>query len=130
MGPVNNVIFVDNNKKFVSFGDDKKIFMYEYGVNVIIKNLFHEDLGAIHSSALHPNKNYLVGQTHESSISVFDLKDSNLKLVSSKKFLGHYCSGYGLNLNFSPDGNILSSGDFEGRVFFLELEQYLNYHLI
>lgn len=55
MGAVNTLSFVDNNKKFVSFGDDKKIFMYEFGVNVIIKNLFHENLGAIHSSVVHPN---------------------------------------------------------------------------
>ena len=75
MEAVNNIVFVDNNKKFVSFGDDKKIFMYEFGVNVVVKNLFHEKLGAIYSSAVHPNNDYLVGQTHESKISVFDLKD-------------------------------------------------------
>jgi len=40
MGPVNEILFVDDNKKFVSFGDDKKVIMYEFGVTVIIKNLF------------------------------------------------------------------------------------------
>ena len=61
MGPVSSITFVDNNWKFVSFGDDKKIIQYELGYQVIIKNLFYEEMPSICWSSLHPNGEFLVG---------------------------------------------------------------------
>lgn len=31
MGPISSLLFVDNNRKFISFGDDKRVIQYELG---------------------------------------------------------------------------------------------------
>ena len=61
MEPVDTINFVENDWKFVSFGEDKRVIQYELGYTVIIKNLFYEDLPAICRSYIHPNKNYIIG---------------------------------------------------------------------
>ena len=48
MDPINDLLFIDDNKRFISFGDDKKIFMWEFGVPLVIKNIFDEELSAIY----------------------------------------------------------------------------------
>lgn len=118
MEAVNNLIFVDDNKKFISFGDDKKIFMYEFGVPVIIKNICEDTLPAIHSTAMHPNNKYFVAQTSANKICVFDVKDQNLRWNRKKFFKGHLATGYGIDLDFSRNGDYVLSGDDKGKVYF------------
>ncbi len=47
---------------------------------------------------------------------VYSTKE-RFKLNSKKVFKGHNVSGYACQVNFSPDGQFLSSGDAEGRCF-------------
>ena len=61
MDPINCIQFIENNRRFVSFGDDKKVFMWEFGVPLVIKNIFEEELSAIYSAQYHPNQNYIIG---------------------------------------------------------------------
>ena len=55
MDPINCIQFIENNRRFISFGDDKKVFMWEFGVPLVIKNIFEEELSAIYSAQCHPN---------------------------------------------------------------------------
>lgn len=118
MEAVNNLLFVEDNKKFISFGDDKKIFCYEFGVPVIIKNICDDLLPAIHSTAMHPGKEFFVAQTSANKICVFDVKDQNLRWNRKKFFKGHLATGYGIDLDFSRNGDFVVSGDDKGKVFF------------
>lgn len=59
MEPVSSICFTDNDRKFVSFGDDKRVIQYELGYTVIIKNIFQENLGAICQSHLSRNKDFI-----------------------------------------------------------------------
>lgn len=116
-GPVNTLLFVDNNKKFVSCGDDKKILMWEFGVPVIIRNINEPQVQSITTTTLHPSQDYFAAQTADNKIVVFDVKASSLRLVRGKKFMGHFSAGYAIGTTFSPNGKYLFSGDQDGRIF-------------
>jgi len=39
IGGINSITFLDNNKRFVSTSDDKKIYLWEFGIPVVIKHV-------------------------------------------------------------------------------------------
>lgn len=47
LGAVNSLCFVDNNTKFVSAGDDKKLYIWEFGIPVVLKAISEPSLDAI-----------------------------------------------------------------------------------
>ena len=58
---VNTVTFVDNNTKFVSSSDDKKLFLWEFGVPVVLRHISEPDMHSVTYSSLHPNEKYYLG---------------------------------------------------------------------
>jgi pre-mRNA-processing factor 17 len=62
------VVFVDNNKKFVSTSDDKKVFLWEFGIPVVVKHVSDPEQLAISQTALHPNGKYFVGQASDNKV--------------------------------------------------------------
>jgi len=121
-GTVNTITFLDNNKKFVSTGDDKKIYIWEFGIPVVMKHINEPDMHVIAAAAAHPNLKYMVGQSMDNKILVYECK-SVFKLSRKKKFTGHQNSGYAVNLGFSPDGQYLVSGDVGGDMWFWNWEK-------
>lgn len=117
LGPVNTITFIDNNRRFVSTSDDKKIFVWEYGIPVVIKHISEPDMHSMPAVAMSPNGKYFVGQSQDNQILMFDAFN-RFKLNRKKRFVGHLCAGYAIGLSFSPDGSLLMSGDAEGRLFF------------
>lgn len=53
-GTINTITFIEENK-FISSADDKKLFIWEYGVPVITKHISEPDLHAITATAVHPS---------------------------------------------------------------------------
>jgi pre-mRNA-processing factor 17 len=72
---------------------------------------------AIPAAAAHPNLKYMVGQSMDNKIVVYESK-STFRLSRKKKFTGHQNAGYAIGLSFSPDGKFLASGDSEGKLWF------------
>jgi pre-mRNA-processing factor 17 len=117
LGPVNTVTFVDNNKRFVSTSDDKKVFIWEYGIPVVVKHIAEPDMHSMPFVALHPSGKQWVGQSQDNQILVYGAVN-RMKVNTKKRFRGHLVSGYAAQCSFSPDGRYLMSGDAEGRLFF------------
>ena len=116
VSPVNTILFVDNNKKFVSCGDDKKIFLWEFGVPLVVRSLNEPEVAPITRTTLHPCGNYFVGQTTENKLHVFDVKGGSLRLNRKKRFVGHVNAGFAIRPIFSPNGFYVLSGDHLGRI--------------
>lgn len=61
MGGVNTISFMDNNKRFVSSADDKKMYLWEFGIPVVIKHISEPDMHTIPAATMHPNQKYFAG---------------------------------------------------------------------
>jgi len=61
LGAVNTITFIDNNKRFVSTADDKKIYLWEFGIPVVIKHISEPDMHAIPAATMHPSQKYFAG---------------------------------------------------------------------
>ena len=103
-GSIDSLTFIDNGKRFVSTSDDKKIYVWEFGIPVVTKHIQEPNMHAIPAATVHPNGKYFAGQSMDNSIVVYDVKNGNFKLNHKKKFIGHTSSGYACGLKFSPDG--------------------------
>lgn len=130
---VNALLFVDNNKKFVSCGDDKRIYMWEFGTPVVIKNISENDLHTISTLSRRPDDKYFLAQSSDNRLLVFDIRDSTLKWNRKKFFRGHGTAGYCINSGFSNNGKIVGSGSEDGKLYFWDwktgvLLQTINAH--
>ncbi|CAD8129287.1 unnamed protein product [Paramecium sonneborni] len=81
-------------------------------LNVLIQNIF------LIATAVNPSGLNWVGQQSNNLIIVYDKKAENFRMNRKKNFKGHVSAGYACGVTFLADGQILASGDSEGRVFF------------
>jgi pre-mRNA-processing factor 17 len=114
---VNSVTFVDDNKRFVSTSDDKKILIWEWGIPVPIKYISEPSMHSMPSVTLHPSGGFFAGQSLNNQIDVYTARDK-FKLCRKKVFRGHSNAGYACQIGFSPNGQYLMSGDGEGKICF------------
>ena len=126
LGAINTLTFIDGNRKFVSTSDDKKIFIWEYGLPVVVKHISEPSMHSIPAVALHPSEKYFVGQSLDNKIVVYDCRNG-FKINRKKKFTGHVNAGYSCGLDFSPDGQFLCSGDADGKLWFWDWRTSKNY---
>ncbi len=71
LGSINTITFIDNNRKFVSTSDDKKIFIWEFGMPVVVKHISEPSMHSIPAAALHPNGKYFVGQSLDNKVFIY-----------------------------------------------------------
>lgn len=114
---VNSVTFVDDNRRFVSTSDDKKILVWEWGIPVPIKYISEPSMHSMPAVTIHPSGGFLAGQSLNNQIDVYTARDK-FKRVRNKVFKGHTVAGYACQLGFSPNGQYLVSGDGEGKLAF------------
>ncbi|KAL0009114.1 hypothetical protein SO802_010616 [Lithocarpus litseifolius] len=117
LGAVNTITFVDNNRRFVSSSDDKSLRVWEFGIPVVIKYISEPHMHSMPSISLHPSTNYLAAQSLDNQILTYSTRD-RFQLNKEKKFWGHIVAGYACQVNFSPDGRFIMSGDGEGKCWF------------
>ena len=117
MGAVNTITFVDQGRRFVSSSDDKTMRVWEFGIPVQIKYIADPSMHSMPSVAAHPEKEYMVCQSLDNRVVTYSTKDK-FKFQGKKQFKGHNVSGYACQVNISPDGRFVMSGDAEGRCFF------------
>ncbi|GLC42328.1 hypothetical protein PLESTB_000659000 [Pleodorina starrii] len=120
LGPVNSVTFIDDGRQFVSTSDDKTIRVWEFGIPVQIKYIADPSMHSMPVVAKHPSNNYLLMQSLDNQVLTYMIKDGRFKSQKNKTFKGHNTAGYACQVNCSPDGKYVMSGDSEGRCFFWE----------
>lgn len=129
MGPINTITFIDNNKRFVTTADDKKIFIWEWGIPVVFKHIMDPDMFPITKAVLHPNGKYYAGSSMNNKIMIYDVK-GGFKLNRKKLFTGHNMKAHPCGLSFSPDGQFLCAGDSLGKLWFWDWKSTKNYRTI
>eukprot|EP00897_Mesotaenium_endlicherianum_P008619 jgi/Mesen1/7786/ME000408S06893 len=117
LGAVNTITFVDDNRRFVTSSDDKSLRVWEFGIPVVIKYISEPHMHSMPSITVHPNKNWLAAQSLDNQILIYSTRE-RFRLNKKKRFAGHIAAGYACQVNFSPDGRFLISGDGEGRCWF------------
>lgn len=117
LGAVNTITFVDNNRRFVTSSDDKSLRVWEFGIPVVIKYISEPHMHSMPSISLHPNSNWLAAQSLDNQILIYSTKE-RFQLNKKKRFAGHISAGYACQVNFSPDGRFVMSGDGEGKCWF------------
>ncbi|CAH0478061.1 unnamed protein product [Peronospora belbahrii] len=114
---VNSVTFVDDNKRFVSTSDDKKLLVWEWGIPVPIKYISEPSMHSMPAVTLHPSGSFFAGQSLNNQIDVYSARDK-FKANRKKVFKGHQNAGYACQIGFSPNGQYVMSGDGEGKLVF------------
>ena len=117
LGAVNTITFVDNNRRFVTSSDDKSLRVWEFGIPVVIKYISEPHMHSMPSISLHPSTNYLAAQSLDNQILIYSTRE-RFQLNKKKRFAGHIAAGYACQVNFSPDGRFVMSGDGEGKCWF------------
>ncbi|KAK4753596.1 hypothetical protein SAY87_001700 [Trapa incisa] len=117
LGAVNTITFVDDNRRFVTSSDDKSLRVWEFGIPVVIKYISEPHMHSMPSIAVHPNTNWLAAQSLDNQILIYSTRE-RFQLNKKKRFAGHIVAGYACQVNFSPDGRFVMSGDGEGRCWF------------
>jgi len=116
LGGVNTLTFVDNNRRFVSTSDDKKIYIWEWGIPVVMKHISEPDMFSMPYVTKSPDGKVFLGQSMNNEIHVYGAKDKYSQ-IRKKIFKGHMNAGYACGLDMSPDGKYVLSGDGDGRAF-------------
>ncbi|CAF9923221.1 MAG: hypothetical protein GOMPHAMPRED_002776 [Gomphillus americanus] len=127
LGPINSITFVDENRRFVTTSDDKSLRAWDYGIPVPIKFIAEPYMFALSRAASHPSGKYLAFQSGDNQIVVYAATD-RFRQNRKKSFRGHNSAGYAIDLDISPDGQFLASGDSGGYVCFWDWKTGKLYH--
>ena len=117
LGAVNTITFCEENRRFCTTADDKKMLVWEYGIPVPIKHIADPTLHSMPAVAKTPNDKWMVCQNLDNQLTVYSAQD-RFKLNRKKCFKGHVVAGYACQPGVSPDGNYVMSGDCDGRLWF------------
>eukprot|EP00834_Sanchytrium_tribonematis_P004420 NODE_217_length_12479_cov_0.651212.p4 type:complete len:397 gc:universal NODE_217_length_12479_cov_0.651212:3851-2661(-) len=116
-GQINSLTFLDEGNRFVSSADDKTMRVFEFDVPLAISYQSEPGLNSISNIVVHPEGNWMLCQSFSNNILVYGTKDK-FRISKKRVFSGHDIAGYGCNINVSPDGKFILSGDSHGKLFF------------
>ena len=93
------------------------MYIWEFGIPVVLKAISEPSLDAIQYVSLHSKGRHFLGQTLDNKIVILEAR-GNFRLNHRKSFKGHKAHGHGCAITTSPDGQFVASGDASGKVWF------------
>lgn len=129
LGSVNTVTFCEDGRRLLTSADDKKIFLWEYGIPIVVKHIHEPTMNSIPAMTLTPDEKYIAGQSMDNKIVVYEAR-GRFKFMGRKQYKGHINSGYAISPGFSPDLRFIMSGDTEGKLWFWDWHKMKNYRVI
>jgi len=117
LGPVNTITFCDGDRRFITTSDDKSLRAWEYNIPVPIKFIAEPYMFPMVRSSPHPSGKYVAFQSSDNQIVVY-ASTEKFRQNRKKSFRGHNNAGYAIDVDISPDGEIIMSGDSSGKVCF------------
>lgn len=117
LAAINTITFCEDNRRFATTADDKKMLIWEYGIPVPIKHISDPTLHSMPAVTKTPNDKWLLCTNLDNQITTYSASD-RFKLNRRKCFKGHVVAGYACQPGVSPDGNFVMSGDTDGRLWF------------
>lgn len=117
LGAINSLTAIDGNRRFMSTADDKAVRFWDWHVNIPIKVISEPSQHLMPRAAVSPDGKHIALQCMDNSVLVLQ-GHGKFRLNTKKRFSGHNVAGYGIGIEFSPDGKTLISGDSRGFVFF------------
>ncbi|CCG22992.1 Cdc40 protein [Candida orthopsilosis Co 90-125] len=115
IGAINDLLV--DSETFISTSDDKSVRVWKWQINIPIKVISDPSQFSTPSAKKHPKANYIALQSMDNSVKVIH-STGKYKWNKNKLFKGHQSAGYGIEIEFSPDGKILMSGDSRGYAVF------------
>jgi pre-mRNA-processing factor 17 len=129
LGAVNSCTWCEEGKRLLTTSDDKKIFLWEYGIPVVVKYISEPTMHSVPAVTMHPNQKYLIGQSMDNKIICYEAF-GRFKFQGRKTWKGHINSGYAIQPGFSACGNWVMSGDTDGKIWFWDWAKQKNYRVL
>ncbi|GAB7338468.1 hypothetical protein MBLNU457_4750t1 [Dothideomycetes sp. NU457] len=129
LGPVNTIVFCDENRRFMTTSDDKSLRAWEYGIPVPIKFIAEPYMYPMVRASPHPSGKYVAYQSSDNQIVVY-ASTERFRQNRKKGFRGHNNAGYAIDVAVSTDGSMVMSGDSGGYVCFWDWKTCKMYHKI
>ncbi|GAO16696.1 uncharacterized protein UV8b_07948 [Ustilaginoidea virens] len=127
LAAINTITFVDQNRRFMTTSDDKSLRAWDYNIPVPIKYIAEPDMYPMTNAASHPSGKYVAYQSSDNQILVYGANDK-FRQNRKKNYRGHNNAGLAIDLDCSPDGQFLASGDSGGFVCFWDWKTCKMYH--
>ena len=127
LAAINTITFVDDNRRFMTTSDDKSLRAWDYNIPVPIKYIAEPDMYPMTRAAPHPSGKYVAYQSSDNQILVYGATDK-FRQNRKKSYRGHNNAGTAIELDISPDGQFLASGDTGGYVCFWDWKTCKMYH--
>ena len=129
LAAINTITFVDQNRRFMTTSDDKSLRAWDYNIPVPIKYIAEPDMYPMTNAAPHPSGKYVAYQSSDNQILVYGATDK-FRQNRKKSYRGHNNAGLAIDLDCSPDGQFLASGDSGGFLCFWDWKTCKLYHKV
>ncbi|KAA8532619.1 hypothetical protein F0562_032565 [Nyssa sinensis] len=124
---VRDISFCNDGSKFLTAGYDKNIKYWDTETGQVISTFSTGKIPYV--VKLNPDEdkqNILLAGMSDKKIVQWDMNTGQItqdtrerfQLNKKKRFAGHIAAGYACQVNFSPDGRFVMSGDGEGKCWF------------
>ncbi|ORY70180.1 WD40-repeat-containing domain protein [Pseudomassariella vexata] len=127
LNAINTIVFVDNNRRFMTTSDDKSLRAWDYNIPVPIKYIAEPYMYPMTRAAPHPSGKYVAYQSSDNQIVVYGANDK-FRQNRKKSYRGHNNAGTAIDVAISSDGQFLASGDSGGFVCFWDWKTCKMYH--